>query len=61
MPEPVAEPLIENPSSQKEGHDDKESVSGSPANEKKPSERIVDRLDLQLLVAIIVFFVSGWA
>lgn len=61
MPEPVAEPLIENPSSQKEGHDDKESVSGSAANEKKPSERIVDRLDLQLLVAIIVFFVSGWA
>ena len=29
-------------------------------NTSIPSKRIVDRLDLQLLVAIIVFFVSAW-
>jgi hypothetical protein len=29
--------------------------------EPKVTERIVDRLDLQLLVAVIVFFVSAWA
>ncbi len=28
--------------------------------ESKVTERIVDRLDLQLLVAVIVFFVSAW-
>ena len=35
-----------------------------PVNEQKvpqKKERIVDRLDLQLLVAIVVFFVSAWA
>lgn len=29
--------------------------------QRKPADRIIDRLDLQLLVAVIVFFVSAWA
>lgn len=29
--------------------------------EQKATERIVDRLDLQLLLSVIVFFVSAWA
>ena len=36
-------------------------ASSSNAIKEGNAERIVDRLDLQLLVAIIVFFVSGWA
>lgn len=41
--------------------EEKNEIDATKGNAKLFSERIVERLDLQLLITIIVFFVSGWA